>query len=173
VVQITEPRPTTVWYLQLDELKPSSRTADVRRAEVPFGPLNKLFYTEIGKDFHWTHQLHWDAAQWQRHAERVELWIVHDRGTPAGYAELLPRDGGCEIQTFGLLEPFRGKGLGGALLTRVVRRAQELAGDGGEVTLNTCELDGPHARANYEARGFTLVRQTSEDRARLVEDLLH
>lgn len=172
-MQITEPRPTTVWYLELEELKPARSDADVRRAEVPFGPLNRLFYTEVGKDFHWTHLLGWGRDEWQRHAESVETWLVSDRGTPAGYAELLPRAQGCEIQTFGLLEPFRGKGLGGALLTRAAERAIELAGPQGSVTLNTCELDGPHARANYEARGFTLVRQTTELRARLVEDLLH
>lgn len=165
-MQITDPQPTTVWYLRLDELKPSSRTADVRRAEVPFGPLNKLFYDEIGPEFHWTNQSRWDREQWQAWAESVETWIVYDRGTPAGYAEIAPFEGAIDIRTFGLLAPFRGKGLGGAFLTAAARRAQELAGDGTPVTVNTCELDGPHARANYEARGFALVRQAVEDRPR-------
>ena len=66
-------------------------------------------------------------------------------------------------RSFGLLAPFRGRGLGGALLTRATERALELA-EGGRVTVNTCDLDGPYASANYEARGFRLVREEVQQR---------
>jgi GNAT superfamily N-acetyltransferase len=36
----------------------------------------------------------------------------------------------------------------------------------GRVTVDTCELDGPHALANYRARGFALVRETIVPRRR-------
>ena len=156
---------TTVWFLELDELRPSSAQAHVELAEVALGPLNRLFYEEIGRDFHWTDKSDWDRERWQDWAERVETWVVYDRGTPAGYAELGKRPDSVEIETFGLLEPFRGKGLGGALLTRATQRALELAPTR-RVTVNTCELDGPHARANYEARGFTLVHEEIQRRER-------
>ena len=149
---------TRVWFLELDELRPSAVRARVERAEVPFGPLNRLFYTEVGRDFAWTDKESWSEGRWQTWAERVETWLVHDRGTPAGFAELATRTGGVEIATFGLLAPFRGRGLGGALLTRATERALELGG-GGSVTVSTCDLDGPHALANYEARGFRVVRE--------------
>ncbi|WP_369669235.1 hypothetical protein, partial [Enterococcus faecium] len=84
----------------------------------------------------------------------------------AGYAEIAPHDGGVDLRTFGLLAPFRGRGIGGAFLTRVIERQLELAGPGTPVTVNTCELDGPHARANYEARGFVLQREAVEERSR-------
>jgi GNAT superfamily N-acetyltransferase len=155
---------TTVWFLELDELRPSRSDARVEHAEVPFGPLNRLFYTEIGAEFDWTDKEGWPAERWQAWAELVETWIVSDRGTPAGYAELGRRAGAIEIETFGVLAPFRGRGLGGALLTRATRRALELAGDGDRVTVNTCALDGPHARANYEARGFRVVREEIQQR---------
>ncbi len=157
--------PTRVWYLELGELRPAGARADVRRSEVPLGALNRFFYTEVGRDFHWVDRLGWSAAQWQGWAERVETWLVHDRGTPAGYTELARTgDGAVDLAFHGLLAPFRGRGLGGALLTRAAERAREL-GDG-RVTVATCELDGPHARAHYEARGFTVVRETVESRGR-------
>jgi GNAT superfamily N-acetyltransferase len=156
---------TRVWYLELDALRPSRTEAQVVRAEVPFGPLNRMFYVEVGRDFHWVDRLGWTAERWQAWAEEVETWIVYDRGTPAGIAELRRRpDGAMDVEIFGLLEPFRGRGLGGALLTRVVERALELSD---RVTVNTCELDGPHALRNYEARGFRVVREVMRPRARL------
>jgi GNAT superfamily N-acetyltransferase len=154
---------TTVWFLELDELRPSSAQARVEHAEVPFGPLNRLFYDEVGGDFDWTDKEGWSDEHWQSWAEQVETWIVYDLGTPAGYAELRRRADTVEIETFGLLAPFRGRGLGGALLTRATERALELAA-GGRVSVNTCSLDGPHARANYEARGFRVVREEVQRR---------
>ncbi len=155
--------PTKVWYLELDELRPAGAEAHVEQASVPFGPLNRFFYVEIGRDFHWVDRLGWTPARWQAWAESVETWLVHDRGTPAGYAEINLRGDAAEIAFFGLLEPFRGRGLGGALLTRAAARAREL---GDRVTVSTCELDGPYALDHYTARGFTVVRETVEQRRR-------
>jgi len=162
--------PTRVWHLELTELRPSTTAtascARVEPAEVPFGPLNRFFYLEVGRDFHWIDRLGWSAGRWQAWAERVETWLLVDRGTPGGYAELSTHvDGAVEIAFLGLLAPFRGRGLGGALLTKAAERAQELSGDG-RVLLQTCELDGPHALSNYEARGFRVVRETVEPRGR-------
>ncbi len=112
-------------------------------------------------------RLGWTAAHWQAEAERVETWLLLERGTPAGYAELEPaprEDGSLDLRFFGLLEPFRGQGLGSAFLTRMIERAWELGPE--RVTVNTCELDGPHARAHYEARGFSVVREAVEERER-------
>ena len=154
---------TTVWFLELGELRPSGVRARVEHAAVPFGPLNQLFYTEVGRDFDWADKEGWSRERWQSWAEQVETWVVYDQGTPAGFAELGRRAGAIEIETFGLLAPFRGRGLGGALLTRATERALELAG-GGRVSVNTCSLDGPHAKANYEARGFRVVREEVQRR---------
>jgi ribosomal protein S18 acetylase RimI-like enzyme len=157
--------PTRVWYLELDELVPARmpETLRIERAAVPFGPLNRFFYVEIGRDFHWVDRLGWPAERWRLWAERVETWVAYDRGTPAGYAEVQDLGDRAEISFFGLLEPFRGRGIGGALLTRATERALELAG---AVTVNTCELDGEHARRNYAARGFRVVEERVEPRGR-------
>ena len=151
------PAPVRVWSLELRELRPAPTEADVRRAEVPFGPLNAFFYAEVGRPFDWTDRAGWPPERWQAWAERVETWLVHDRGTPAGYAELDARGDRVELAYLGLLAPFRGRGLGGALLTAAVRRALELAPPDGRVTVSTNERDGEHALANYLARGFVVV----------------
>jgi GNAT superfamily N-acetyltransferase len=154
-------RRARVWTLELTELRPARAEADVRRAEIPYGPLNAFFYDRIGRDFGWTDRAGWTDAQWADWAAAVETWIALDRGTPAGYAELLALGDHVDVAYFGLLEPFRGRGLGGALLTAAIRRALELAP---RVTVSTNELDGEHARANYEARGFRVVREEVVER---------
>lgn len=159
-------RPTKVWYLELDALRPARAAPPgvrIERAEVPLGALNRFFYVEVGRDFHWVDRLGWTAQRWQLWAERIETWVAYDRGTPAGYAEIQPLPDAAEIAFFGLLEPFRGRGIGGALLTRATERAQELHA---RVTVNTCELDGPSAIPNYAARGFRVVREAIEPRGR-------
>ncbi|HEX8086202.1 MAG TPA: GNAT family N-acetyltransferase [Solirubrobacteraceae bacterium] len=167
---MSEPTRVTVpvWYLEMAspaDLVPRSGPGEVRRAAVPLGALNRFFYEEIGRDFDWVDRLAWAGEQWQAWAERTELWIVHDRGTPAGYAELEPRpDGSVDVAFFGILQAFRGRGLGGQLLARAVQRAWELGPD--RVTVNTCALDGPYARAHYEARGFRVVREVVEERGK-------
>lgn len=40
-----------------------------------------------------------------------ETWVAWVRGTPAGYAELVRRDGEVEIENFGLVPSFIGRGL--------------------------------------------------------------
>jgi GNAT superfamily N-acetyltransferase len=85
--------------------------------------------------------------------------VAYASGTPAGYFELdRPTDDEVNIAYFGLLPWAIGQGLGGWLLTRAVERAWALGPT--IVTVNTCSLDGPHALANYRARGFEIARMT-------------
>ena len=159
--------PTRIWYLEMasrGDLRAKPLEVDARRSAVPLGALNAFFYREIGRDFHWMERLGWTPDRWQAWAERTELWILYVAGTPAGYAELNPRGETVDLAFFGLLEPFRGRGLGGAFLSRVVERMWELGPQ--RITVNTCELDGPYARAHYEARGFRVVREALEQRPR-------
>ncbi len=146
-----------------DALRRPGREVDARLAEVPLGALNRFFYVEIGRDFDWVDRLGWTASQWQAWVERIETWLLHDRGTPAGYAELERRpDDTVDVGFFGLLAPFGGAGS--------ARRSSRASSSGrGElgperVTVNTCELDGPHALDNYRARGFRVSREAVEER---------
>jgi GNAT superfamily N-acetyltransferase len=156
---VTEPVVRT--HLQLDgraalrPAAPARLTVDVRRVEPPDGAVNRWFYAEVGRPHAWVDQLGRTDAQWQAWAEAVETWVATVEGRRAGYYELRRDGDAVELAYFGLLPAHQGAGLGGALLTHALRRALEL---GTRVTVNTCTLDGPHALANYEARGFRRIR---------------
>jgi GNAT superfamily N-acetyltransferase len=164
-------QPVRVWYLEQDSperLRPARDPGphvEVRLAEVPLGSLHRFFYEIIGREHHWVDRLSWDDAAWQAYAERsgLELWIVHERGTPAGYCELQGEAGGVvHLAYFGILPGMQGRGLGGWLLTSAIRRGWERGA--ARVTVNTCDLDGPAALPNYRNRGFEVVNERVEMR---------
>ncbi|WP_269856483.1 GNAT family N-acetyltransferase [Streptomyces sp. RPT161] len=161
----------TTWSLEQTsaaDLSPAAQPdprAGIRvvRAEVPCPAFSRFLYTAVGADVSWTDRLGWDRARWREHLERpgVETWVAYERGTPAGYLELEGQDEGrVEIVYFGLLPDFRGRRIGGHLLSYGTARAWDLAerwphrAPTKRVWLHTCSLDGPHALANYERRGF-------------------
>jgi GNAT superfamily N-acetyltransferase len=73
-----------------------------------------------------------------------------------------------EIDTFGLVPEYVGRGFGGHLLPMAVRLAWDLetsgAGPVRRVWLHTSSLDHPHALPNYRSRGFRQFRITSRTR---------
>jgi GNAT superfamily N-acetyltransferase len=163
----------TTWHLEMrqpEDLRgrPAPQ-ADVMvaRAEIPSPEFSRFLYTAVGGDWYWTDRLTWDYDDWSRHLARpeVETWVAYASGTPAGYFELkAPGDGDVEIISFGLLPAFIGRGIGGYLLTVAVQRAWALGAS--RVWLGTCSLDGPHALANYQARGFRVYHQEVAPRKR-------
>jgi GNAT superfamily N-acetyltransferase len=131
----------------------------IERVDPPDGAVSRFFYETVGAEYDWTDHRGRDDAWWQDHAERVETWVLTVAGERAGYVELAPGKPGAghvQIAYFGLLDGFHGAGLGGHLLTHALRRGFEL---GGRVWVHTCTLDGPHALANYEARGMRPYRR--------------
>ena len=159
------PFDVVITHLELDPAaftpKTSGRT-DLAFAQVapPVPELNRFFYMAVGARWFWLERRAWTLAQWTSQlskAERIETWVLSAAGIPAGYVELDRRGPGMiEIDYLGLLPSFIGGGLGAHLLSCAVERA--IAMGGGKILLNTCNLDHPKARANYEARGFRAVR---------------
>lgn len=118
--------------------------------------VNSDLYRRVGADYSWVDRLGWSEAEWARWAERVETHLVELDGEPCGYFELaLDGPGSVKISMFGLLREFHGRGLGGHALTAALTRALALRP---RVWLTTNSLDGPHALANYEARGMRAFR---------------
>lgn len=170
-------RTVTTWYLEqtapddLTPAKPPRVEARIERAELPSPEFSRFLYTAVGGDWNWYSRLPWTWQRWQDWLDRpgVETWVAWVRGTPAGYAELDPQaDGQVELSYFGLLPGFLGQGLGGHLLTVALSSAWSLATRWprrpatSRVWVHTCDLDGPAALANYQARGLRLYRTTTE-----------
>lgn len=116
-------------------------------------------YTLVGDRWHWHDRLAWPPGVLQSHldAPGVHVWVATLHDDVVGYFELMEiPGGGVEIKYFGLAPAWIGRGLGGWLLTRAVEIAADVGAE--RVVLDTCTLDGPHALANYLARGFIVVR---------------
>jgi GNAT superfamily N-acetyltransferase len=154
------------WYLEMrspDELRPVACPdggITLVRAEVPSPELNRFLYTAVGGPWYWINRLGWDFATWLAWLDRpeVETWVLYQHGTPAGYVELEWQPGDdVEVAYFGLLPRFIGQRLGGYLLGAGVARAWERGAR--RVWVHTCNLDGPNALANYQARGFRIYDQ--------------
>lgn len=169
----------TTWSLEqtspadLSPAREPEAGAGVRivRAEVPSPAFSRFLYTAVGADNDWTDRLEWRGEQWLAFLDRpgVETWVAYERGTPAGYIELEPQDAGVvEITYFGLLPSFRGRRIGGHLLTWGVGRAWDLAERAPglpptkRVWVHTCSKDGPYALDNYRRRGFRVFDVKTE-----------
>ncbi|MGW2514965.1 GNAT family N-acetyltransferase [Streptomyces scopuliridis] len=168
----------TTWSLEQtspDDLRPAATPpGEVRivRAEVPSAEFSRFLYSAVGDDVSWRDRLSLTREQWQESiaAPGVETWVAYERGTPAGYIELAAQDRATvEIVYFGLLPAFRGRRIGGHLLSYGTARAWDLAErwPGTEPTervwLHTCSKDGPHAMDNYLRRGFRLFDTKIEE----------
>ncbi len=149
----------------LEMLDPAELRAPAQPPERPFElgqvhdpALNRWFYEQVGADYSWTDRLAWSDQQWAKWEGRVETWMVSVDGERAGYYELEPYQRGRLVQLayFGLLPRYHGFGIGGHVLTAALRRGFEL---GPKVSVSTNTLDGPHALANYTARGMRVVRR--------------
>src|SRR5215207_8168450 len=120
----------------------------------------RRLYTDVGREYHWVDRLRWSDAEIATYLATpgLELWILRERGEPAGYFELRQHeDGAIEIAYFGLLPHAVGRGLGKFMLTRAVERAWDLRPT--RVWLHTSSLDHASALSNYLARGFSVWKQ--------------
>jgi GNAT superfamily N-acetyltransferase len=160
-----------VFYLQmLSPLQLRSKnkpTPDVQLIEAcePLPELNRFLYTAVGGDWFWVDRLPWTYAQWQSAVghKKHRTFVAYSNGTPAGYFELqLDAESGVELQYFGLLPGYYGRGLGGWLLSEAIQAAW--AWQAKRVWVHTCTLDHPSALQNYLARGFVHYGSDVEQR---------
>jgi GNAT superfamily N-acetyltransferase len=156
--------PVVTTYLEMTDraaLRPAPKPDGVVLQEVSDPAVNRWFYETIGADWQWVDRLGWPPERWSAHVARTRTLVATVDGRGAGYVELHPQPGGdVEISMLGLRGEFHGRGIGGWLLTEGIQAAWGIP-DARRVWVHTCTLDGPHALANYEARGLRLYRRES------------
>jgi GNAT superfamily N-acetyltransferase len=145
-----------------DQLQPArcdDNLLRLARVPVPSVPLVQRLYREVGAAYHWVDRWRWPAAAWQAWVSRAGygVWVLSYDGDLAGFFELRwDETGACEIELFGLVPKYLGRGFGKHLLTGAVEIAWAIGAT--RVWLHTCTLDDEAALPNYLARGFTPFR---------------
>jgi GNAT superfamily N-acetyltransferase len=153
--------PVVITYLEMTR-KPShemlplppGKLAFLRAERMPV-PMFRYFYASVGGPWFWWERCRMsdDAIGAIIHDPKVELYLFHVDGCPAGYAEIDRRRGGIvNLNHLGLLPDFIGRGFGQYLLRQTVETAW-LSGPE-RITVDTCTLDHPAALRTYQRVGF-------------------
>jgi len=113
-----------------------------------------FLYRSVGEAWHWRDRLLISRDELGEILARPQtsVYVLYADGVPGGFIELEQQGDDIEVAYFGLRAAFIGRGLGKHLLSFGVQRAWEQTAK--RVWLHTCNLDGPYALANYQARGF-------------------
>jgi GNAT superfamily N-acetyltransferase len=169
----------TVSYLEMtspDDLVPGrlpSTPLSIEKVGQASLEMIRTTYDGIGAPHGWIGRSRWSSKEWDERLSRpnVHTWIARVDEDVAGMVELeVHALADVEITVFGLLPDFVGKGLGGHLLTLATRLAWGIQTPDGStprrVWLHTSSRDHPHARRNYEARGFRQFRTERRTRER-------
>ncbi len=135
------------------------RAADIEIVlmEMPDLGFYKFLYQSVGEEWAWRARLQLSNAELRAilASPDTQVHVMYVSGSPGGYVELYRHaDASVEIAYFGLRRDYMGRGLGKHLLSYGVARAWEMGAN--RVWLHTCNLDGPHALANYQKRGFRI-----------------
>lgn len=162
------PQTLTTTYLEMTsrpQLNGSLQKHDTVRVElmdiVDIGFYRKL-YKAVGEKYRWRDRLVISKSELREILSRptTHVYVLYVGGAPAGYVELDEQGDSTEIAYFGLREEYHGRGLGKYLLSFGITQAWEQGAQ--RVFVHTCNLDGPHALANYQKRGFGVYMQHSE-----------
>lgn len=157
---------TTLEMTSREQFRPSFlETVDDRVRVERLQTIDVDFYLKLYKGVGW--ELRWrDRLIMPRHElcaalERALIYVLIVDGQLAGYVELDVQGHDVEIAYFGLFAEYQGYGLGKHLLSYGIEQAWNVPG-ARRIWVHTCNLDGPHALANYEKRGFRVVMRHSE-----------
>jgi GNAT superfamily N-acetyltransferase len=142
---------------------PSNLKLMLLRAENITLDFYRFLYGTVGRDFNWYDRRYLTDAELaaEIHGPGVEIWVMYVSGQPAGYFELAPRaENVMELEYFGVIPEFHGRGLGKWLLAEAIRAAW--VKKPGKLITQTCTLDGPRALPHYQKMGFTPYAQEAK-----------
>jgi GNAT superfamily N-acetyltransferase len=150
---------------ELVPARPSPAPLKLEEVDGSGAPVLRSTYVRIGAPHGWTGRSAWSDADWEEELSRpgVRAWIARVDNEVAGLVELEAEpDGDVGIVVFGLVPECVGRGFGGALLTLATELAWKVTSPSGiparRVWVQTSSRDHPHARPNYERRGFRAFR---------------
>ena len=154
--------PVKTFYLQMHAppertVPPPTDGVEVLRVEHPTIPYYRFLYDAVGRDWNWIDRkrLSDDELSAIIHGDRVEIYVLHVKGSPAGFCEMDRRvEDEIELRYFGLMPVFIGKGLGKYFLNWVLRQAWSYAPN--RVWVHTCELDHDAALPIYQQAGLVV-----------------
>ena len=137
---------------------PPNETCKISLIDPPDFQLNKFFYKQIGKSYHWIDRLVWTDKNWIEYISNTNLltFVLKNKEEIAGFFELIHHRDKLEIEIayFGLLKEFFGKKLGGFMLSEAIKKSFTF--NIKRVWVHTCSLDHPHALKNYLSRGMSI-----------------
>ena len=158
--EIYTPSTLVTTYLEMNspaEFRPDfihDERVRVERLESVDVDFYRFLYQSVGEKWRWRDRLVISRSELAEILSQPTtcVYVMYVDGVPAGYVELSQQGRDVEIAYFGLREPFFGRGLGKHLLSYGIDQAWRMGA--GRVFVHTCNLDGPHALANYQKRGF-------------------
>ena len=122
--------------------------------------LNKFFYKNVGKNYHWIDRLVWTEKQWIEYVsdKKVKTYVLKFKEDLAGYFELIlySNKNEVEIAYLGLLEEYQNQKLGSYLLSSAIKNS--FLNKPKRVWVHTCSLDHHNALKNYIARGMKIFK---------------
>jgi GNAT superfamily N-acetyltransferase len=139
--------------------------ATVTREWLDIGQYRAL-YNEVGGPWLWWLRRVMPDTLLEKHlaSSTVSVHVLRVEGEVAGFFEL---DSGywpyVNLNYFGLMPGFIGRGLGKPFLDHAVDMVFEGATALRGMSVNTCNADHPRALPNYLAAGFTEIRRGQEE----------
>ncbi len=124
----------------------------------------RTYYYRVGEKFNWLDRMVIaDEELYQKiNADNTDIFLMHVKDVPAGFAEFVKENEFTEILYFGLFPDYVGKGLGNYFLQWVIQQAWRYQPKW--IQLNTCTLDHPNALPVYIKAGFVPVRTETQQR---------
>lgn len=128
------------------------------RCRKPSPAFYRYLYVETGARWKWFERSGCSDEELTDILSRpgTEVWVLYVDGHPAGFSELNRRGGDVQLQYFGLMEPYIGKGLGRRWLDWTVGLAWSRACE--RFWVHTCTDDHENALSTYQRAGFQIYR---------------
>ncbi len=161
--------PAKVWYLEMHQApvaefvtRPGTGFVETDK------PLTTAAYREVyygvGEAWDWLDRMVMPDAELDALINRDDTfhYRFYIQDQLAGMAEYVVTPAFTEVQYFGLLPAFVGKGWGLYFLNQVIYQAWQFGRP--LIQLNTCSLDHPNALSVYQKAGFKIVREEVQER---------